>query len=331
MSQKPSPTLNEIQEQIAAGNIPIDPEEFAQAVLLLLDGIRAASGGGGGSGITQLTGDVTAGPGSGSVAATVAAIQGVVISGTPSAGQGLIATAANAAHWAAIPSLTVPGANTTIPVSNGAGGFTATRVTIDPITDLIASPGTGNVAGTPALNLGMSGAANMFTIADDNSAIPTGAIVISSPSFGRNMRFSPSGGIVYVSGSVNPVITDAATNTVVNALTLTHATSATAAAGLGVAEMFQLPSDAGTLRTAGQISVLWTVATNGNENSVMGLQVINSGSPLTVAEFSPGTCSIASAAISLPNIADDGSVHVQTGSFQVSIGGVARRILTADP
>jgi hypothetical protein len=34
-----------------------------------------ASGGGGGSGITQLTGDVTAGPGSGSQAATVAGIQ----------------------------------------------------------------------------------------------------------------------------------------------------------------------------------------------------------------------------------------------------------------
>ena len=39
-----------------------------------------ASGGGGGSGITQLTGDVTAGPGSGSVASTLAALQGVTLS-----------------------------------------------------------------------------------------------------------------------------------------------------------------------------------------------------------------------------------------------------------
>ena len=37
------------------------------------------SGGGGGSGITQLTGDVTAGPGSGSVASTLAQIQGITL------------------------------------------------------------------------------------------------------------------------------------------------------------------------------------------------------------------------------------------------------------
>ena len=50
-----------------------------------------ASGGGGGSGITQLTGDVTAGPGSGSQAATVVALRGTPISTTaPSNAQLLI-------------------------------------------------------------------------------------------------------------------------------------------------------------------------------------------------------------------------------------------------
>ena len=46
------------------------------------------SGGGGGSGITQLTGDVTAGPGSGSVAATVAKIQGMQVSAFTSPSDG---------------------------------------------------------------------------------------------------------------------------------------------------------------------------------------------------------------------------------------------------
>lgn len=54
MSQVPPPTLADIQAQITAGNIPIDPVEFSQAVLLLLNAIRAAAGGGG-SGVQSIT------------------------------------------------------------------------------------------------------------------------------------------------------------------------------------------------------------------------------------------------------------------------------------
>lgn len=52
----------------------------------------------GGNAITNLTGDVTA-TGPGSVPATVAKINGIALSGTPSSGQVLTATAANAANW----------------------------------------------------------------------------------------------------------------------------------------------------------------------------------------------------------------------------------------
>lgn len=76
----------------------------------------------GGSGITQLTGDVTAGPGSGSQAATVAKIQGVAISGTPSTGQVLTATSSSAADWQT-PS-GGSGSATFIAVNQTAHGFT---------------------------------------------------------------------------------------------------------------------------------------------------------------------------------------------------------------
>jgi hypothetical protein len=62
-------------------------------------GVITAVGGGGG-GITELTGDVTAGPGSGSQAATVVNIPpGVALTGTPSAGQVPTATGSAAATW----------------------------------------------------------------------------------------------------------------------------------------------------------------------------------------------------------------------------------------
>jgi hypothetical protein len=54
--------------------------------------------------ITQLTGDVVAGPGLGSQVTTVEAIQGVAISGTPSDGYILTATSSSAANWAQFPS-----------------------------------------------------------------------------------------------------------------------------------------------------------------------------------------------------------------------------------
>lgn len=53
-------------------------------------------------GLTQLTGDVTAGPGSGSVAATVAKVNGVSVTGTPTAGQVIRATSGTASSWAAV-------------------------------------------------------------------------------------------------------------------------------------------------------------------------------------------------------------------------------------
>ena len=67
----------------------------------------------GGSGITQLTGDVTAGPGSGSVAATVAKINGSPLGTTTGATNGYVLT------WNSTSGTWVPAASTP---SGTAGG-----------------------------------------------------------------------------------------------------------------------------------------------------------------------------------------------------------------
>ena len=71
---------------------------------------------GGGSGITQLTGDVTAGPGSGSVAATVAKINGSPLGTTTGATNGYVLT------WNSTSGTWVPAASAGGPPSGTAGG-----------------------------------------------------------------------------------------------------------------------------------------------------------------------------------------------------------------
>ena len=53
-------------------------------------------------GITALTGDVTA-SGSGSVAATVAKVNGVSVTGTPTSGQVIVASSGTASAWGNVP------------------------------------------------------------------------------------------------------------------------------------------------------------------------------------------------------------------------------------
>lgn len=116
----PDPQQQEILDSLCRANENQLLFAVLKQAMLVQNAIEA--GGSGGSGITQLTGDVTAGPGSGSVAATVVAINGVAISGTPSIGQTLVATSTSAAHWATV-AATVPGGATTNIQFNDAGSF----------------------------------------------------------------------------------------------------------------------------------------------------------------------------------------------------------------
>jgi hypothetical protein len=142
----------------------------------------AASGG-----ITQLTGDVTAGPGSGSVAATVVRINGATVpaAGALTVGNGLYVTGASALGYSALN--LAGGANFVtglLPVSNiapsGTNGFVLTTVGgatvwaaagggsgITQLTqDVLAGPGTGSQAATVAQITGVAGVANVVSGTD---------------------------------------------------------------------------------------------------------------------------------------------------------------------
>lgn len=96
----------------------------------------AANGSGGGSGITQLTGDVTAGPGSGSQAATLATVNSNVgtFQGLTVNGKGLVTAAVNESYLTANQTVTLTG-------DVSGSGTTAITVTLDTV---MASPGTYN-------------------------------------------------------------------------------------------------------------------------------------------------------------------------------------------
>lgn len=189
-----------------------------------------------------------------------------------------------------LPSVTIPGSAMQVLTSDGAGGVTATGVTID----------AGN-------NVTASG----FGLVPTGLLFWQSQIIVRSPSNGV-LNFFDSGNVNRASigvGLVDSTISDAATNTIVTALTLSHATSATAAAGLGVAEVFQLESAAGTMRTAGQISTAWTSAVDGAESSVVTIQPMRGGSLASGLSIGPTTLAY-----------DGGSV---TGSSTTSFASIA--------
>lgn len=76
---------------------------------------------------------------------------------------------------------------------------------------------------------------------------------------------TPIGGTTKAAGSFTTLasrITDAGTNTVVTVATFSHASSGTAAAGLGVAINLEAQTSTGAMRTQGGISSEWIVATD---------------------------------------------------------------------
>lgn len=164
---------------------------------------------------------------------------------------------------------TIPGSNTQVLTSDGAGGVTATGVTINPATNKLTTPGIFYVDdGTVKIKMQIYSGGLIGTETPNDFSIYTTNTVRAT--FGASLGFS-----VFTPTAL--IISDAATNTVVTPLTLTRGTSGTAAAGLGVAAEFSLPSAAGTLRSAGQISTVWTDATNGAEASVLKLHAMTGG------------------------------------------------------
>lgn len=301
-----------------------------------------------GSGITQLTGDVTAGPGSGSVVATLAAVR---IGGDVSAAlAGSVLVSTGSGNNAMATGVTIDGSENISGVNMLGIGKTPTTAL-----DILYS---GSGAAARIENSSVSGFSQLSLY--NNSGVEVGgfgyangsASFVPGQSFfysvGKNFNFSLDGGstvALFLETSSNNVgigtstpssrlevnYSDSSTSTIVNALTLTHATSATAAANLGVALASVLPSDSGALRNAGQFVTAWDTPTNGSETSRLELHSLNVGVDFIAASFSPSLTLLAGGSLSIPSIGDDGQTHLQTGSFVATIGGATRRILTADP
>lgn len=113
------------------------------------------------TGITQLTGDVTAGPGSGSVAATVAKINGIAVSGTPAAGAVLRATSTSAASWGQLDLADTDAVTGVLPAGNQAaqtmGGDVTGTTAASVVEKLTGATGEVKLTDGSHLNLSSSG------------------------------------------------------------------------------------------------------------------------------------------------------------------------------
>lgn len=127
---------------------------------------------GAGGGISQLTGDVTAGPGSGSQAATVAKIQGTTVSGTTGTTNVVFSASPTLSGTAIIPAIT----GATAGVSGAGGAVTYSGAAGD-------GTGSGGAGGNATIT---GGAAN-----GDNTANKAGGNVTLT---GGNSKGSSSGG-----------------------------------------------------------------------------------------------------------------------------------------
>lgn len=154
----------------------------------------------------------------------------------------------------------IPGSATQVLTSNGSGGVTATGVTIDGGNNIMSNGEFTSVSGGFGFNGNYFDVLRYLRIGSDDSIL----IQKAAP------------GVLGLPASILTT-TDSGTNTIVNALTLTHATSATAASGLGVGQVFQLPSDAGTLRSAGQINSVWDSAVDGSEGGRLDFYCFKAG------------------------------------------------------
>jgi hypothetical protein len=84
-------------------------------------------------------------------------------------------------------------------------------------------------------------------------------------------------------GGITGVVSDAATNTVSDALVIQHATSGTAAAGFGTGLLWQGENAAGTMRDMASIDAVYDSAVNGAETTRLDFRTYLAGAEATPA------------------------------------------------
>jgi hypothetical protein len=237
------------------------------------------------SGITQLTGDVTAGPGSGSQAASVVRIQGVAVSSTtPTTGQVLTY---NGTAWApatpsggssSVSSLTAATATNTIDNLNFAqewdwstlttqNGFThaANALTSGSILNLTSSS-TGGLAAGALLLMSQTGAASAAPNINMTNA--------STSASARGILSSMSGG----SGAYSGIESDTSSVTTGASAFLAQVSGASSAAGLSVSIPTSTSSAIGvTVANAGTAGDGYDFTTSNAGWSGTGFSFTNSG------------------------------------------------------
>lgn len=148
-----------------------------------------------GSGITALTGDVTA-SGTGSVAATVVKVNGVTVTGTPSSGQVITATGATAASWQA------PTVASTLPFAVSFATNVVTSGISNPSGFIGVLPGNGPpiVTGVATLTI-TSGTGTIFEYISGG----TGGTVLGVHTFAHNITVTSCTNCTAVSGTSFPI------------------------------------------------------------------------------------------------------------------------------
>jgi hypothetical protein len=208
-------------------------------------------------------------------------------------------------------------------------------------TRIEAVPGTATSGATLANRLGaanlnalLENSRSVFLLAD--VLVPAGAAAINQTNIADKRTFTSVG-----LPNTSYTVSDATTNNIVAPLTLSHATSVTAAAGFGTALDFTAENAGGSQINQGRIGTYWIGATAGSENSGLIFQITLNGTPyVTVATLDnagdfnvTGNYRIDGALISAANLSDGvlGTGQIVLSTYLNNYAVLASPALTGNP
>lgn len=123
----------------------------------------------------------------------------------------------------------------------------------------------------------------------------------------------------YLGTSLDVKADDSVTAGIARTLLLSHTTSGTAAAGIGVGVLFSVESAAGTLRQAGAIDVIHTTATDAAEVSAVLVKSGIAGSLSEVARFATVASGVNGIAVTGAATAGAPSIAARGGDTNVGL------------
>lgn len=264
---------------------------------------------GGGSGITQLTGDVTAGPGSGSQAATVAKIQGTTVSGTTGTTNVVFSASPTLSGTAIIPAITGAASGGAQTVTGGTAAASGAGGTVTIAGASGGATGAGGGGGNASLNGGNANGDNTQNNNGGNVSFQAGTSK-GSATGGTATLASGTGGI----GTGTAGATGGTTN--VNGGT---GGAGSATSGNGGAATLKAGSGGGGVAGGAGGSANVTGGTGGTGSSTGG-----NGGAVSITGGSPGTNASANGgAVTLAGAGGSGTGAGGAGGSATITGGAA--------